>query len=214
MATPRTGLPYLYVTWLTGLLSGEDSCLWAAHFKARFTHKQKPRSFDLAAWSADHGVKVRERAEVLRNDGWSVGVEDQNAFRLSLNGQIMLAGKPDLIAVRGIDVRIEDVKTGKPKDKDLHQILLYFYAFPKAHPHLANHRVSGTVLYNGHVVDIAASRFDDARRKAIVALLKRIADPLAPERTPSSRECGFCSIDVGDCPERIDAETAVVDTEF
>lgn len=100
MAVPRDG-SYIWVTWITGLLSGDRQCLWSAWYRAHFKdYERKPTSFDLAAWTAQHNEMVRTRAEALRAGGHEVYVEDQNKF--SLRGRAAtLGGKPDLVAVRG-----------------------------------------------------------------------------------------------------------------
>ena len=81
MASPRDE-PYVWVTWITKLLAGENHCEWAAWFRAHHTYAKAPSDFDLAAWSAEHGAMVRERAAALRAEGLAVTVEGQNAFRL------------------------------------------------------------------------------------------------------------------------------------
>ena len=58
----------------------------------------------------DHTALLNERKADWEERGRAVSVENQNTFRL--RGQTAtLAGKPDLIAARGDDVMIFDVKT-------------------------------------------------------------------------------------------------------
>ena len=62
--TPKRGLPTVFVTKLTGLCSGENQCLWAPWFAARFKYdKYEDGGFDSAAWSADHDALVAKRVK-------------------------------------------------------------------------------------------------------------------------------------------------------
>jgi hypothetical protein len=80
MATPRDA-PYIWVTWITRLMAGEAHCEWAAWFRAHHTYGKLPSAFDVTKWTAEHTALVRERAVALRADGYSVFVEEQNAFK-------------------------------------------------------------------------------------------------------------------------------------
>ena len=81
MAEPRSS-PYVWVTWLTKLLAGEESCRWKFWFKANNTFEKTPSDFDLAKWTAEHTQLMNVRAEELRADGYAVYLEGQNAFRM------------------------------------------------------------------------------------------------------------------------------------
>ena len=59
--------------------------------------------------------------------------EDQNSFRLR-GATAILAGKPDLIAVRNGDAVIVDAKSGRPSPHHSVQVLEYMYAVPRALP--------------------------------------------------------------------------------
>jgi len=100
MAIPRSS-PYIWVTWITGLLSGDRHCLWSAWYRAHFKeYERKPTGFDLAAWTATHAEMVRTRGQALREAGCEVFVEGQNKFALK-GRAATLGGVPDLVAVCG-----------------------------------------------------------------------------------------------------------------
>ena len=61
----------------------------------------------------DHTALVNQARESREKLGYTVFTEGQNSFRLR-GRAATLAGKPDLIAVKGQDVVIIDAKTGKP----------------------------------------------------------------------------------------------------
>ena len=65
--------------------------------------------------------RERESREVL---GYTVTVEDQNSFRLR-GATVTLAGKADLIAVKGQDAVIIDAKTGRSSPHHSAQVLTY-----------------------------------------------------------------------------------------
>ena len=102
--------PYIWATWIARLLAGESSCEWAAWFRAKYQDWVKPPSdFDSARWMMDHTGLVNQAREGREKLGYTVYTENQNAFRL--RGKLAtLAGKPDLIAVKGGDAVIIDAK--------------------------------------------------------------------------------------------------------
>jgi hypothetical protein len=208
--TRRRGGPYVYVTWLTKLLAGGDRCAWAAWFKASFKYDKKvDESFDLAAWSTEHNLLVTARARQLRADGWTVAIEDENAFRLQGKGCV-LAGKPDIVATRGDDLLVVDVKTGKPRDSDWWQILVYLFALPLVQSVPA--RLRGEVVYKTHAIAVAHEELSGARRDQIITLLRDLSGPPL-EKAPSPRECEFCDISDLDCDARVHTAAAAVMTE-
>lgn len=212
MATPRGGLPFVYTTWITGLLAGEQECVYASWFKANYRYsKREDTSFDLAAWSADHTKLLRERVAELTADGWRVRVENENAFRLK-GATALLAGKPDLVALKNGTVRVVDVKTGQPRNRDWHQVLVYLFAVPKCWPELAGYQFEGEVRYRNHGIPIAGRELTAERVQAIVDTIKAVAATTQPAPRPSAGECRWC--DVGDCQARIEGgvpETAVAE---
>ena len=84
MAQPRATGPYIWVTWLPRLLSGESSCEWAAWFKAQHegsSWTRAPSDFDQAGWLMDHTALLNEQREVWeKKQGCSVLTEAQNSF--------------------------------------------------------------------------------------------------------------------------------------
>ena len=102
MATLREGGPYIWPTWLSKLLSGENSCHFAAWFKAQHDSRsweKMPSSGDMAQWQLNHTEMLNSIADQYRQEGWDVTVEGQNSF--SLQGRAAtVGGKPDVIAVK------------------------------------------------------------------------------------------------------------------
>jgi PD-(D/E)XK nuclease superfamily protein len=209
----RRRSPYTWCTWATPYLSGDAQCLFTAWMQSQYTFDKVERGgFDLATWKVEHAAMVDKRAVELMNAGWNVWVEDQNKF--TIKGKFTtLAGKPDLVATKGSEALVVDCKSGKRRESDVQQVLLYLYALPLYHHAITvNHRVSGEVRYKDGAIDIAPERITPGLRARITDTLKRLGDPTPPAKVPSARECAFCCIPKDLCPERIDTPDVVVET--
>ena len=141
MAVRRNGKSYIWVTWLSKLLVGEQSCEWSPWFRSHHEGRSWDRAVrpadqgmpTLAEWQMKHTAGIVDTRESLENQDFTVFTENQNAFRLT--GQTaVLAGKPDLIALNSATGRILDVKAGKSSPSHIAQVLIYMYAVPKGLP--------------------------------------------------------------------------------
>lgn len=216
MTEPRRhGRPFVWVTWLTGLLSGDKHCQWATWYRAHFRFAKRPdTSFDLAAWTTDHNALVYRRRTELEAERWTCTVEGQNDLKLA-GKTALLSGKPDLIATRGIQVRVSDAKTGTPRASDFWQVLIYQLAIPLMRPAFARpDGIEGEVVYPTTILPVSPRDLTPDRRDAIFALMRTMGDEAEPPRTPSAHECKWC--DVLACPDRIVVEDveAVAVQEF
>lgn len=214
MAIPREH-PYIWVTWITGLLAGDRSCLWSAWYRAHFKdYERKPTGIDLATWTAVHGEMVRTRAEALRAAGDDVYVEDQNKF--SLRGRAAtLGGKPDLVAIQTAgeggqaDARralVVDCKSGKQRTSDYFQVLTYMLVLPHTHPACRGIPVAGELQYRDTSVPIEPEKLTPELRRLIRTTIEQVGGDAEPVRVPSAAECRFCDLCVGDCPDRVEED--------
>lgn len=211
MATKRS-TPYVWATWITKLMAGECQCLWAAWFRAHHRYDKLPRDADLAAWTADHTAMVGERSQTLMADGYNVYREGQNSFKLVGRSGAVLSGKPDIVAVKGQDVRMVDCKTGTPRNSDQLQVVLYLYALPLANSSYRGNAIQGEVVYRA--VTIPSSTVDAAFKQQLARTLQLVTVDEPPERVPSYGECRFCDISCKDCPARIDTPPREVQVDF
>ena len=213
MAEARKGIPYVWTTWITKLLSGDSECVWASWFKARFKYEKgaDDRGFDLAAWTADHNAMVRELADEMRKDGWTVTVESENEFKLE-GKAATLSGKPDIVARNKRVVRVVDCKTGKQRSSDWWQVLIYLFALPLVRHDLVPRgmKLDGLVCYKRNKEDLEPMVLTAPRRADIVRMLGVMGQEREPKKTPSSRECRYCNIGPADCDARVDAEPGKV----
>jgi len=209
--------PYIWVTWLTKLLAGESQCEWSAWFRAHHKDYDKlPMAFDLARWTIEHNELVSARREQLLDDGYTVYVEDENAFKRIGKTGIVVSGKPDILAIRDGRGVIEDCKTGRPRTSDQLQVLVYMLLFPVKNPRCAGIDLSGRVVYKTSSVDVPADGLDDHFRSRFVELVHRVGGDKPLGKAPAWSECRWCDIGPGDCLYRVDEppESAEADTDL
>lgn len=206
MANLRSNGPYVWVTWLPRLLSGESSCEWASWFKAQHEGDSwtlVASGFDLTKWLTDHTALLNQSREAWERRGYSVLTEEQNRFNLRGKSAV-LAGKPDLIACKDDEVVVIDTKTGRSSTAHPVQVMLYMYALPKALERYRGLKLTGQVAYSDHVVDIPAEAVDETFVQRMGQLITRLASDMPARRIPSPGECRFCEITPADCPERVE----------
>ena len=193
----RWGKGYMWVTWLSGLLAGSDVCEWAAWYRTHFRYAKLQREDgDLDSWKIQHDNMVRARVAALRGNGYVVDVEEDNEFKLE-GQRATLAGKPDIVARKGANHAIVvDEKSGKRREKDRWQVLLYMYALPRLG--LMIRPLHGQIEYRDGVVDISADDYTPEVHARILTTLQVVGGSLEPNRTPSPTECRFC--DIAACP--------------
>ena len=216
MAQLRNDGPYIWVTWLPGLLTGERSCEWASWFKAQHygnSWARMPSGFDQTQWLLDHTALLNESRGTWESQGYSVLTEGQNHFALR-GGSAVLAGKPDLVARKGDEVIVVDAKTGKPSPSHNVQVMIYLYALPKALEQYRGLALKGQVVYSDHVIDIPSEAVDEAFVRNTGQLISRLASETPARRVPTPGECQFREITHTDCPERAEegpAEEGITD---
>jgi CRISPR/Cas system-associated exonuclease Cas4 (RecB family) len=198
----RPGRPYVWVTWITGLLAENDHCYWRAWIKAHHHSYEKPeKSGDdsfLKEWNRKHDAMVVNRADRLRREGYEVLVEKEGKF--ALTGQLAtVGGQPDLIALRrdAKTALIVDEKSGKRKDAQYTwQVRLYMFA--KSLTSLAGFDVRGEIEYPDAAVPVEPNKPEHLERISVV--MKKVAGTEEPPRVPSKWECEYC--DILQCPDR------------
>ena len=212
MTVPRDK-PYTWVTWLSKLLVGENSCIWAAWFKTHHFKYEKARSdFNFVEWNTRHTALVGELADRLEAEGCEVFIENQNSFKqTSSQSGSVLSGRPDLVAVHP-DGRatVYDVKTGRERGSDEAQVKLYMYLLPRAKDTRWHGVIfDGCVVYgDGQERRISATAVDDEFVAAVQSLMRRVVSDTPARRVPSAPECAWCDLTTADCDARIDEAVA------
>ena len=214
-ALQRRDHPYVWVTWLPRLLSGNHRCEWASWFKAQHegsSWNRAPTTFDHTRWALDHTALLRAEQKRIEAEGAAVRSERQNQFWLR-GRHATLSGMPDLVSLRDGQVVVHDVKSGEAHAYHAIQVMLYMWALPLARKEYKGFPVEGRVVYVDHAVDVPADAIDDDFQAKTVALIERLAAEAAPRKTPSHWECGFCEITAADCLERIEEKPPTEETD-
>jgi hypothetical protein len=199
---------FIWPSWISKLVSGEDQCEWKYWFKAHYTYDKKPSDFNLAIWTVKHNALLKQRRDDYEKQEYKVFIEDQNAFRLELNNYI-ISGKCDLIAINeklksGI---IDDCKTGKTKTSDHIQVIFYMMLVPKAIEKYKDYKFNGNITYKDGVpnVKIPFTAANDESLKKIIwdTIQKLVTSENNCRKVPSEKECKNCDICKEFCNERI-----------
>lgn len=219
MADRKRGLPSVWVTHISGLLAGDDTCEWAAWFKSRNWYKKlKDDTFDAVRWNTEHTELVRRTAAVYREAGYTVTLEDENKFKVQ--GQTAeIAGKPDIIASNDTEIVIVDCKSGKLRNAHWWQVAIYL-RFGKnivGEEALLGRTLRGEAVYTEESQQPATKiSLDDLEqmkaKERINQQLQNIGLSFPPATTPSERECGFCDIPPEECKDRMASSVRVTQT--
>ena len=200
--------PYIWVTWLTKLLVGENSCEWAAWFRSRheiWSYEKVQSTFDATTWQLNHTALLNPIRTRLKGENETILTENQNAFTLR-GSSATLGGKPDLITSSDKSGPIYDAKTGRPSPSHHIQIMVYMYAVPRALGQYKGVSFDGKVVYEDHEVQIPSTAIDQSFIDNLGQLIRRVAGATPARKVPSPMECGFCNITKADCPERAAGE--------
>ena len=196
---------YIWVTWLTRLLSGENSCEWAAWFRTNhegWSYEKVSSDFDSTTWQLNHTTLLNHiLSELEEKEGITVFTENQNSFFLR-GASATLAGKPDIITSSGSNGIIYDVKTGRSSPSHHIQVMVYMYAIPRAIRQYRGVEFDGKVVYEDNEVVIPAAAIDQTFIDNLGQLIRRVASSTPARKVPSKMECRFCNITRADCPER------------
>jgi hypothetical protein len=202
-AMPRD-VPYVWVTYVSKLLAGEQECEYASWLKANYRFRKRDAdNFDLAGWKNEHDKLVARRRAELEAAGYTVTGENANAWKLTGRAAI-LAGKCDLVAKKPGQILVVDGKTGAQRNSDYHQILIYLAAWPLAFSVDAA-SVRGEVVYPTTTIPIQTAESTEERKAALWALVRRLGDRQPPVAKPSAAECRFCNCPKEVCVYRVDA---------
>jgi hypothetical protein len=202
MTVPRES-PYVYATWLSKLMGGDNQCEWAIWFQAHHKITKRPNGMDFDTYQINHTALLHEIRDDLVGNGYTVSIEAQNYFEV-VGQTARLAGRPDIIAFRDDETLVIDGKTGNTSAAHNAQVLIYMWSLPRAQPKYKGKKFSGMLIYkSGETKSIAANRLDSAFIKDLGNLMGRVTATEPPLKTPSLSECGYCPITDEDCADRV-----------
>jgi hypothetical protein len=189
-------------------MASEVQCTWAPWFKTHYTgYAKAPSTFELAQWQVDHTQVLLELISQRKGLGERISKEKQNKFQIRLSPTVKLHGVPDLItqAPDG-SLRVFDTKTGAPKNSDQIQMTLYLLCLPSAMPLYKGKELHGCLVYSdGHRVEVPFGAVTPEFKKSARYFVDLLDTEVAPDRSPSPGECGFCDISGVDCSDRVES---------
>jgi len=203
---------YIWCTWFTKYITGESQCEFATWLKAHYQLDKRPSTFNSRKWNIDHTKLLHKRRDELEAQGYVVKLEDQNSFKMHYPKGITVSGKADIVGLiivpdgTIIGGLVDDCKTGRPKDSDQVQVMLYMLFLPAYIKAYEEVKFDGNVIYNDGKVPIAWTEMDSSFKELVDALIKRIGADKPCRKVPSFSECRWCDISKEDCPERIENE--------
>lgn len=191
--------PYMWVTWLSKIMSGQTACQWQGWFQ---THNQlterHPQSFDLTGWKINHTRMLTEFVKKMTARGLEPLVEFP--FTLAVGGAT-LGGKVDCVVVEDSTARVYDCKTGTPRDSDQVQVMIYMHALSQI-SEFEKIPIEGIVLYKDHE-DVEIPKLPDSFVSNFDFFVSLLSAETPAIKVPG-HDCRFCSIAKSDCPERVD----------
>ncbi|GAB4375176.1 MAG: hypothetical protein Kow00121_20550 [Elainellaceae cyanobacterium] len=186
-------------------MTDEIQCPWSVWFRSHYKYEKLNRDFDSAKWNASHRALLNDRVSQLQAEGWAVYVEGENWFEIiGRQYVIKIAGKPDLIAIRDEQIWVEDCKTGRKKNSDLYQELLYMLLLPLSHPKCRGMQLQGRLVYPDGAIAISNEQVDEAFKAQFREAIALLSSTAPVRKVPNFQECRYCDISGTYCPERIE----------
>jgi hypothetical protein len=199
--------PSVWVTWLAKLMTDEVQCPWSVWFRTHYKYDRLNRDFDSAKWNASHRALLDDRLSQLQAEAWAVSVEGENWFEIvGRHYAVKIAGKPDVLAIRDQQVWVEDCKTGRKKNSDLYQVLLYMLLLPLSHPQCRGLKLQGRLVYPDGAIDISSDQVSEDFKAQFRVAIATLSNPTPARKIPSYQECRYCDISAQYCSERVDVK--------
>ena len=197
MANPRDS-PYIWVTWLSKIMSSDVTCHWQSWFQSQnqLTEKQSSGS-GLTGWAMKHTKMLTELKERLIEEGYTPFIEQSFHHKIS-NSDIVIAGKTDCVIEKEDKVTVYDCKTGNERTSDQVQVMLYMYLLSKGK--FSKKQITGVVMYKDKEVEIP--NLPEDFEENFNFFVNILSLPKPPTKNPGD-DCRFCNLTKNDCPERI-----------
>lgn len=205
-------LPKFWSTTVAKVLVGEQPCLFSAWAKGHLKYDARPREDggDLARWKADHTAQLDAHVAAMKAEGWKV---DKERF-FKVQGQTAeLSGKCDaVLQAKDRRPRIDDIKSGKPRDSDVAQVLIEMIMLPLAWgtPQMV---FDGLVIYPTRTITVTPKQADEFKPR-LMAMMRRLGESVEPGKDPSRDACRWCEIPDALCAVRYAGELVGTVAEF
>ncbi len=131
--------------------------------------------------------------------------EGENWFEVTGREHVVkVSGKPDILAIRGKGAFVEDCKTGRKKNSDLYQILLYLLLLPVSGTKYRGLSWKGRLVYPDSVMEIQSAQVDEEFRAQFREAIATLSSTIPARKVPSFQTCHYCDISAQYCPERVE----------
>lgn len=203
MAIRKEKSDYIWITWLSNLLSGECVCEWKYWFKAHFEYNKLPPDKRLIDWQTKHSRMLSELKRKIVESGRIPLVEEINRFKYNFRNICLIGGKPDLVEIIDEEVIVYDCKTGSKNKSDQIQMLLYLHCLGEEK--YKGKILKGILIYSdGQSLEFSKNNVNSDFLEDVSYFAKLITQDPPPFKCPSKNECRFCDIPKMDCKEKIE----------
>jgi len=186
-------------------MADEIQCHWSSWFRTHYRYEKLSTNFDSAKWAANHRALLNDRVHGLEAEGYTVYVEGENWFEvLGRSFAVKVSGKPDILAIREQQAFVEDCKTGRKKNSDLYQVLIYMLLLPINSGRCRGLSLEGRLVYSDGTMEIQASQVDEAFKAQFREAIAVLSSPTPARKVPSFHECRYCDISAQYCSERVE----------
>lgn len=203
---------FVWISWLAKLLAGEIQCEFSCWFKSHYKYAKLPSDFNLVRWTMEHNQLVHKTRDELEKQSYAVYIEDQNAFKIDIDGALISA-KPDIIAITRDEKLVVDCKTGRSKNSDQVQTMLYMMYLPSSHftsmdPNktFAALPWQGRVVYKNNSIPVPSIALTKSFTSIVDETITKLSIENPARKVPSENECRRCDISEEDCPERLESD--------
>lgn len=192
---------YLWITWLSKLISGDSQCIFETWVKTHYTGFEKAiTDSQLAIWIMSHNKKLSEFCQERLMCGDKLLKENQCNFKLEYPPQLTISGKPDLISINGEGkYKVYDIKTGIPHNRDISQVLLYMFFLGETSKY-KNQPFDGCLIYNNSRQDLSNTCITNEFKDLINYWLNILSSNDIPKPMPNNNDCMYCNLNI-DCLE-------------
>lgn len=190
-------------------MTDEIQCPWSMWFRTHYKYEKLSRDFDSAKWSASHRALLNDRISNLRVQGFTVFAEGENWFEITgKSHSVKVSGKPDILAIRDEQVWVEDCKTGKKKNSDLYQILLYVLLLPLSHQRCWGRKLEGRLVYPDGVMEVSGEQVSEEFKAQFREMVALLSQSIPPRKVACFQECRYCDISAQYCQERVEENSS------
>jgi hypothetical protein len=99
---------------------------------------------------------------------------------------------------------MEDCKTGRKKNSDLYQVLIYLLLVPVSIQKCKGLDLRGRSGYPDGVMEIQTTQVDKTFKAQLREMIATLSSRMLTRKVSSFQECRFCDIPARCCPKRVE----------